>query len=155
MKLRTAIGVMGVSAVLGVAAAVGASVPVGIYAVVDKVVVEPSAAEPQRIQVWGTFALWDDRAGAGYRAPVRGYLYYACSREQIAMCRNEWADLKAVAGKDETVGFGSRSLGAGRVRKNSEAVSAPDTYPIQFGVVNMGSPRGAIFDRLRATVRGE
>ena len=50
---------------------VSASVPLGVYAVVDKVVLEPADAEPQRVQIWGTFALWDDRSGLGYRAPER------------------------------------------------------------------------------------
>lgn len=155
MNLRTVIGAMGLGAALGVAAAAaGASFPVGIYAIVDKVVIEPSATEPQRIQIWGNFAVWDD-SGSGYRSPAQGYLYFTCPKEQVAICRNEWADLRAIAGKDETVGFGSRSLLAGRVRQNNEAASAPDTYPIQFGVIKMGSPRGAIFDRLRARVRGE
>ena len=60
-----------------------ASVPVGVYGIVDKVVLEPAGAEPQRAQVWGTFALWDEAAGLGYRTPQRGYLYYSCSREQL------------------------------------------------------------------------
>jgi len=156
MNVRTVIGVVSVGAALGcAAAAAGASVPVGIYAIVDRVVIEPSAAEPQRIQIWGNFAVWDERSGSGYRSPAEGYLYYTCPKEHIAICRNEWGDLKAVAGKVETVGFGSRSLAGGRVRRSNEPASSPDMYPIQFGVIKMGSPQGAIFDRLRARVRGE
>ena len=132
-----------------------ASFPLGVYAVIDKVVLEPGDAEPQRVQVWGAFALWDDRPGLGYRAPERGYLYYSCSKAQAGICRNEWADLKSVAGTGQTVGFGSRSLSAGRVRASGEAALAPEPYPIQFGVVQMGaSPRGAIFDQLKAVARG-
>jgi hypothetical protein len=131
-----------------------ASVPLGVYATVEKVVLEPSDAEPQRIQIWGAFALWDDKAGMGYQAAQRGYLYYSCAKQQIGICRNEWADLKSMIGTDQTIGFGSRSLASGRVRRHDEPPSAPDTYPIQFGVVRMGSPRGAIFDQLRAAMRG-
>ncbi|RPI52478.1 MAG: hypothetical protein EHM55_16430 [Acidobacteria bacterium] len=133
---------------------VNASVPLGIYAVVDEVVFEPGVAEPQRVQIWGAFAVWDERSGPGWRAPERGYLYYSCSKEQIGICRNEWADLKSVAGTGQMIGFGSRSRAAGRVRPAGERMSAPQTYPIQFGVVQMGSsPRGAVFDRLRALAR--
>jgi hypothetical protein len=133
---------------------VSASVPLGVYAVVDKVVMEPADTEPQRVQIWGTFALWDGKPGLGYRAPERGYLYYGCSREQIGICRNEWADLKSMAGTGRMIGFGSRSLAAGRVRASGEQASAPEVYPIQFGVVQMGSsPRGAIFDQLKALAR--
>jgi len=34
-----------------------ASDPVGVYAIVDKVVFEPNETNPERIQVWGAFAL--------------------------------------------------------------------------------------------------
>jgi hypothetical protein len=130
---------------------VSASVPLGVYAVVDKVVLEPADIGPQRIQIWGTFALWDGKPGLGYGAPERGYLYYSCSSEQIEICQNEWADLKSMAGTGRTIGFGSRSLAAGRVRAPGEQASAPEMYPIQFGVVQLGSsPRGAIFDQLKA-----
>src|SRR5262245_40679557 len=40
-----------------------ASDPIGIYAFVDKVVFEPNADKPERIQVWGGFALAE---GYGY-----------------------------------------------------------------------------------------
>jgi hypothetical protein len=152
---RRLILLMGLSATsIFAAITVNASVPLGVYGVVEKVVLEPTDAEPQRIQIWGAFALWDGRSGMGYRAPERGYLYYTCSKEQIGICRMEWADLKSIAGTEQIVGFGSRSLGAGRVRRSDEPASAPGSYPIQFGVVNMGSPRGATFDQLRASARG-
>ena len=134
----------------GIALTVHASVPVGVYAIVDKVVLEPSEGQPERVQVWGTFALWDETA-ASYRVPKKGYLYYSCSTHEAVACRNEWADLKSTARSGETIGFGSRSLMAGRVRSNGEQVSAPDRYPVQFGVVRMGaSPRGAIFAQLKS-----
>src|SRR4029453_532112 len=148
MSKRVLCSVMLVSAVAAIP--INASVPLGVYAVVDKVIVEPGDTEPQRVQIWGTFALWEEGTGPGYRAPEKGYLYYSCAKEQLGICRNEWADLKSVAGTGQTVGFGSRSLAAGRVRAPGEPASAPEQYPIQFGVVQMGSsPRGAIFDQLK------
>jgi hypothetical protein len=144
------------SVVLLSAAAIGvsASVPLGVYAIVDRVILEPEGNDPQRVQIWGTFALWDEKPGVAYQTPERGYLYYACSKEQLRICRNEWADLKSIAGTGDMIGFGSRSLPAGRVRAAGERVSAPEAYPIQFGVVQMGSsPRGAVFDRLKALAR--
>jgi len=41
-----------------------ASDPVGVYCLVDKVVLEPNETSPERIQISGTFSLWepgDDR----------------------------------------------------------------------------------------------
>ena len=135
----------------GSAFTVHASVPVGVYAIVDKVVLEPSEAQPERVQVWGTFAVWDETATTGYLPPKKGYLYYTCSKHEAVACRNEWADLKSTAGSGQTIGFGSRSLMAGRVRSGGEHVSAPERYPVQFGVVRMGpSPRGAIFAQLKS-----
>ena len=155
MKISTFRAVIGLCfAAVFAAVVASASVPLGVYAVVDKVVLEPADTEPQRVQIWGMFALWDEQAGLGFRTPARGYLYYSCSKEQIGICRNEWADLKSVAGTGRMIGFGSRSLAAGRVRATGERVSAPEVYPIQFGVVQMGpSPRGAIFDQLKALAR--
>lgn len=153
MKRRTIALFIVLSATMFAVSTPRASVPLGIYAIVEKVVLEPREAGPLRIQIWGAFALWDERAGMGYRAAERGYLYYACAKEQIGICRNEWADLKSIAGTDQTVGFGSRELSAGRVRRGDERPSAPDPYPIQFGVVKMGPVRGAIFNQLRAAAR--
>lgn len=154
MKTRTLPAVFGVIGLAVFASmASSASVPLGVFAVIDKVVLEPADGAHQRIQIWGAFARWDEATGIGYRAPERGYLYYGCSRERMGTCRNEWADLKSVAGTGEIVGFGSRALAAGRVRSSGERASAPDGYPIQFGISRMGSPRGDVFDRLKALAR--
>src|SRR6059036_1850645 len=56
-----------------------ASDPVGVYAVVDKVVLEPSEANPERIQVWGAFAIAEGY-GYTYKKAERGYLYYKLIR---------------------------------------------------------------------------
>src|ERR1041384_8220245 len=48
-----------------------ASDPIGIYALVDKVVFEPSAANPERIQVWGAFAIAEG-TGSTYKEAQRG-----------------------------------------------------------------------------------
>lgn len=113
--------------------------PIGLYAVVDKVVLEPSESAPERIQVWGAFALSDAKSGDAYAAPQTGYLYYRCQTGQETTCRNEWADLKSVAGKGVGVGFGGRYTPTGRVRKASDKPADPDPYPIRMGVVRMGS----------------
>jgi hypothetical protein len=113
--------------------------PIGLYAVVDKVVLEPSDSAPERIQVWGAFALSDSNSVDGYSAPQTGYLYYRCQSGQENTCRNEWTDLKSVAGKGIGVGFGGRHTATGRVRKASDKPADPDPYPIRMGVVRTGS----------------
>jgi hypothetical protein len=143
MQIRHRVALVVSSAVLAlVAVPTQASDPVGVYAVIEKVVLEPSEAQPQRIQIWGAFALADRSNNDDYGSPKTGYLFYTCPTGQDSICRSEWADLKSVAGKGEGVGFGGRFLSAGRVRAAADKPSAPDTYPIRMGVVRMGAARG-------------
>jgi hypothetical protein len=132
-----------------------ASDPVGVYAVVEKIVLEPSDAAPQRIQIWGAFSLADRSSTDDYGAAQRGYLYYSCPQGQESVCRSEWADLKTIAGKTTGIGFGGRYKDAGRVRKADEKVASPDTYPIQLGVVRMTGFRTTlpVIDRLKAALK--
>ena len=104
----------------------------GVYARIDKVVVEPSADKPERIEIWGVFAIAQSNNPRDYDAPVRGYLYYTL-RENTEAARREWNDLKQVAGTGEIVAFGNRGR-AGRVRKNGEKAESPDPYATNVGV---------------------
>ena len=110
MKLvRTA-----VAALLLCALPVGASGPLGIYGIVEKVVFEPSEKSPERIQVWGAFAYVDGGANSPgtVSAAKRGYLYFKlptvlASASESQTVKNEWADLKAIAGTGQAIGFGT------------------------------------------------
>jgi hypothetical protein len=117
--------------------AVYASDFTGVYAVVDKVVLEPSDTAPQRVQIWGGFALSDGQRGSNYKPAEKGYMYFTCDPGRESICRNEWSDLKSVAGKDSGVGFGYRYSATGRVRKADEKPANPDVYPIQNGIVRV------------------
>jgi hypothetical protein len=132
-----------------------ASDPIGVYALVQKVVLEPSESEPLRVQVWGAFALSDGKSRSDtYTAPEVGYVYYSCPAGQERVCRNEWADLKSVAGKSIGVGFGGRYNATGRVRKASEQPASPDVYPIRMGVVRMGGvhEQSSVIAQLKAAL---
>ncbi len=108
-----------------------ASDPVGIYAIADKVVFEPSDAAPERIQVWGAFALsGPPGTGDSYDAPVRGYLYYSFDPANEEITRNEWNDLRSLAGTDQCIGLANRYAEKGTVRGGCEAPTKPDLYPI-------------------------
>src|SRR5436190_13672019 len=116
MRFSTIGGViLGVCALAAVT--LHASDMVGIYTVVEKVVLEPSDSAPQRIQIWGGFALADGKSGSTYLPAQRGYMYFTCPQGQETTCRNEWADLKSIAGKDLGVGFGARYKEKGTIRK--------------------------------------
>jgi hypothetical protein len=132
-----------------------ASDRIGIYTIVEKVVFEPSEAAPQRVQIWGVFALADARSGSAYLPPRRGYVYYTIAPGKEEICRKEWADLKAVAGTGQGIGFGFRRDTATRVRKASDKVEAPDVYPVSIGLVRMGPPHdnAAVLPALREALR--
>jgi len=111
------------------AATLTASDPVGIYAIVEKVIFEPSDNAPQRVQIWGVFALADTaRGGDYYTKPQQGYLYYTLPAGKEANARKEWADLKSVAGTGQGIAFGARYSPLGKVRPDSEKPASPDSY---------------------------
>lgn len=153
MNTRTIATVFALAAVWTAGSArLDASDPIGLYAVIDKVVVEPAQGQPQRIQIWGSFALADTSNQDDYRTAQKGYLYYSCPASQEATCKNEWSDLQSVAGKGVGVGFGGRYDRLGRVRAAAAKPESPDVYPIRMGVVKMGT-RGnqpAIIEKLKA-----
>jgi hypothetical protein len=146
---------------------VSASGPLGIYAIVEKVVFEPSEASPERIQVWGAFSYVEgpipDAVIVVSRAQ-RGYMYFrlpaapdgASWESDAKTIRNEWRDLKAVAGTLQAVGFGRWPGGAResppgvilgpalrgheasfRVRAATEKPESPARYMTNVGVVKL------------------
>jgi hypothetical protein len=117
-------------ALLALGGAARASDPVGIYALVEKVVLEPEGGKPERAQVWGIFRLAKAQRGDEYREPVYGYLYYKLAPGKEGDTRREWADLKEVAGNGQAVAFAGRYQELGKVRKASEKAEKPDPYPI-------------------------
>lgn len=159
---------------LAATATLSASGPLGIYGIVEKVVFEPSEQAPERLQVWGAFAYVDGGPGESLSvSPAkRGYLYFrmpsaaeGADPSELKAVRNEWADLKAVAGTGQAVGFGRWSYIGGfsglqpdtqssnppyilehtrgnpntdlRVRPASEAPASPALYQTNTGIVKL------------------
>jgi hypothetical protein len=110
-----------------------ASDRVGVYAIVDRVEFEPSADRPDRIKIWGAFAVATRNDHDLYDAVQRGYLYFTVAADR-AQTRTEWNDMKTLAGTKRIVAFGSRFGLSVRVRPESEAPQAPDTYSLGAGV---------------------
>jgi hypothetical protein len=136
---------------LAVAGGVQASDPIGIYARVDRVVFEPPSGKPERIQVWGAFSLAKGRAGEDYNLPLQGYMYFRLpGGNKDAAARNEWTDLKKVAGTGQCVGFASRFLPKGTVRRGEGKPARPDPFPTGFGMhkVDNGHPTARLLRSL-------
>jgi len=101
---------------VAVRAPLHASGLLGIYGIIEKAVFEPSGAAPERVQLWGAFAYADGvgESAFGISRAQKGYMYFrlpdpttsARAQEAIGTIRNEWNDLKSVAGKGQAVGFG-------------------------------------------------
>jgi hypothetical protein len=121
---------------------------IGVYARVDKVVLEPNTAAPERIQIWGAFALASKQDRNSYETPERGYLYCSLKPGKEEVCRKEWADLKAIAGTGQIIGFGGRDLTRARVRKREDKPADPDVYPLGWGMIKM-SDRGSDYPPIR------
>ena len=98
-----------------------ASDPIGIYALIDRVVIEPSDAQPQRIQIWGAFCIANKQFGDQYAPPVRGYLYYQLPPDNadVAVAKAEWSDMQKVAGAGQIIAFGSRYKKFGSIRRGA------------------------------------
>jgi hypothetical protein len=107
-----------------------ASGPIGIYGIVEKIVFEPNEQAPVRIQVWGVFARVDGNTNYAVSPAGRGYLYLTLPAPpaQVESAKREWADLKAISGTGQAVGFGSALDSGLRVRPASEAPASPTTY---------------------------
>lgn len=148
IKTALAIGlILGASALL-------ASGPVGLYGIIDKVVFEPNESAPERLQVWGAFAYADiqqDGSGLGISPAKRGYLYFKIrsatpgftTEKQVEAIKNEWMDLKSVAGTGQAVGFGKWGYIAG-----FDSLQ-PDASPQSPGVILEATPRGGATTDLR------
>jgi hypothetical protein len=102
----------------------------GVYAKIDRVVIENDTA-----QIWGVFAAAKPNDRNDYLPPVRGYLYFKPG-PNVEMTHNEWNDLKQVAGKGEIVAFSARPFTA-RIRTSSEKPENPDSYSVNTGVTRV------------------
>ena len=123
---------------LGLSVAACASDMTGVYALIDKVVLEPNAEHPEQIQIWGAFAVAKVEDRNSYESPQRGYLYYTLPAGKEDLARREWADFKAVAGTRQVVAFGNRFQKL-RLRKTDEKPGGPDVYVVGMGVVKVRS----------------
>ena len=116
---------------------------VGIYGIIDRVVFEPNADNPERVQVFGVFSVAANTNGNDYLPAQRGYLYFKLpdSRQDLAL--HEWADFKEAAGTHMAIAFSGRLVGPNfpppRVRKPDEKPSAPDVYRLGTGTTKLRS----------------
>lgn len=133
--VHSATFILAVTAALGIAKASG---PVEVYALIDKVTIEPDSAKPERIIISGVFITAEYRTDV-YSKPQKGFLYFSLPAQNSELVLREWADLKSVAGTRQVVGFGSSWYGKARVKKPDEPAKDPDEYILGNGVVRVNA----------------
>ena len=131
-RIRLALAIAFVAAVAGV----NASDRVGVYGVIDKVVFEPNADNPERVQLWGAFAIAKRNDRDFYESVQRGYLYFQLPSEQ-RLARAEWNDLKSMAGTRRIAAFSARFGQSVRLRPADEKPQSPDKYTLGIGVTTV------------------
>jgi hypothetical protein len=115
---------------------------VGVYALIDKVVMEPNADNPERIRIFGVFSIMTNLSEV-FQPAQRGYLFFTFSSDDKDLIRREWADLKAAAGTHTVIAFGGWSFRgpffAPRVRKTDDKPEGPDPYILGAGLSRVRS----------------
>jgi hypothetical protein len=112
-----------------------ASGPVSVYALIDRVVMEPNPQKPERIRIYGVF-ITAQPPPYNYGAPRRGFLLFSLGRDPD-QAKKEWADLESVAGTRQVVGFGAAWLSAPQIRDASDNSKYGDDYLLNAGVVKV------------------
>jgi hypothetical protein len=131
-KILVVLSLVAASAVAGL----DASDRIGVYGVLDKVVFEPPSGAPDRVQLWGAFAVAKRGDANDYDPVQRGYLYFALG-DSRDLARREWNDLKRLADGKNIVAFSSRFGQSVRLRSGQEKPQAPDAYVVGLGVQTM------------------
>jgi hypothetical protein len=160
---------------------VRASGPIAVYAIVDKVVMEPDEKAPERIQIWGAFAVETERLSGKYAPAQAGYLYYKidpwecgpntpnltgdgkaavsdCVASAERAARTIWSDLKKMAGTGEAIGFGGYFGGGSapaKVRKATDKPQSPNSFSYDNPVVTLGAAQRHIAAGLKAALAAE
>jgi len=107
---------------------------VGVYALIDRVELLPSAEAPERVRLHGAFAISEGKLGSYYRSAAWGVLEFHAREGAEEQCVTQWRDLAGVAGSGETVAFGGRyeQQGFALAPTIAEVESLP--FSVQMGV---------------------
>jgi hypothetical protein len=126
-------------ALLCTASPARASDPVGIYALLDKVEIEPSEGQPEYIRLHGVFSIAQRKSGDEYSAPQRGFIYFSLPKSKQDQARKEWADLKKMAGTGEAVAFAGRyDVQKVKVRTDADTTKDAVLYSLGVGLSKLG-----------------
>ena len=153
--------------VLMTTAVIAKRATIGIYAIVDRITFEPTEQSPDRVRIWGVFVVPIKMSSGEYQSPQRGSLYFKVRLGMERVAREEWAELKVVAGSGGPVGFAQYwvpdpSDASGNPHhslavwvRNERDEGTPDLYPMPHprGIVKTGDIADPDFDRITAQLQ--
>jgi hypothetical protein len=123
-----------------VAPPVLASTRVAVYAIVDRIELEPSSFEPERAWISGVFVLPTPVSSGLHAVPARGHLYFSVNPADPNATHRDWEALRAAAGTGNPVGFGQYWMSCSR-----------RAFPAAAGDANCSFETTVQTDRTRAT----
>lgn len=117
-----------------------ASMPMGVWATIDSVTYEPSAAAPERVRIVGVFVLSSSYTEWN-KNPTAGQLYYQCPKGKEATCKMEWQEIaKKVGSKTGCLGWSGEAAAKPKLYGCSDKPMTPDDYPIVQGTFGGYTP---------------
>lgn len=127
---------------------------VGVYGLVEEVLLHPDDQNPTRVEVRGVFSVAAGQLGDEYRPATAGYLAFTIEAGQEKPTRDQWRDLRSVAGTGECVAFGTRYSQQGvRVRPVGRGDLATTPYQVHMGVRKVENADYEPIRQLRYVVR--
>jgi hypothetical protein len=152
---------------LAPAAVLAKNTGAGIYGIIDQITFEPNANAPDVVRISGIFVVPVSPSSGNYQLPQRGYLYLRIRPGMEQAIRNDWNELKRLAGTGQVIGFGEywvpnpkdpsgnphRSLEV-TVHRQSDSAE-PDAYPLpnRKGIIKHAEKNDIHFDKFAAELR--
>jgi hypothetical protein len=134
--MRSALMAVTIVALTMTASAQAGGPPV-MYAVVEKVVLEPNGDAPDRIQIWGSFVRGEGDRTYQFGKPVHGYLYLSIDPAKKDECLAEWAKWKKAVGTGRAVTIGHCDVGGSFLKATIHKSDARPDKPDQVYSVEM------------------
>jgi MYXO-CTERM domain-containing protein len=117
---------------------------VGVYALPTHFQFEPNADNPERLKLYGGFAVHDPsvtKSDPEFHElyPTRvGFVYFSCPSGKAAECVDQWRELESVAQGDCPI-IGLPFAPVSTVRELCDAEAQPEPYPMSYSTI-MDSP---------------
>jgi len=150
---------------LGAAVVSAKEATIGIYGLIDRVTLDPDGAAPNTVKISGWFVAPVRMSSGEYGAPQHGTLYLRLPPGQEYFARQDWEQLKKIAGSGRVVGFGQYWVAnpndpSGNPHRSLEVTVIPDgqeaqpgVYPEPRGIAEHGDRNDPHFEEIAVKLR--